>query len=41
MTKGVMDNERILCPYPKRAVYIGQNPDDRATWRAENFSCSQ
>jgi feruloyl esterase len=40
-TKGVVDNERKVCAFPQRAVYIGpegQHNDPR-NWIAENFSC--
>lgn len=38
---GSMDNERILCPYPKRAVYTGiaGSQNDPANWQAQNFRC--
>ena len=39
-TDGVVDNERILCPHPQRAVYAGAgDPDDSANWVASNFNC--
>lgn len=40
-TDGRVNNERPLCPYPKRAVYTGP-PDqvnDPRHWIAANFSC--
>jgi feruloyl esterase len=40
-TNGVVDNERILCPYPEQARYIGSgDPNDRANWVAANFECA-
>lgn len=40
-TDGKVDNERPLCPYPKKAVYIGPRggQNDRANWVAANFAC--
>ena len=37
-TDGTMDNERILCPYPTRAV-LTSTSNDASQWRAENFAC--
>ena len=40
LTDGSVDNERILCPHPQRAVYSGTgDPDDPANWIAANFMC--
>ena len=40
LTDGVVDNERILCPHPQRAVYVGAgDPNDPANWIADNFMC--
>jgi feruloyl esterase len=41
ITDGVVDNERPLCPYPKRAIYIGpaEGVDDSSNWTAVNFEC--
>jgi feruloyl esterase len=41
LTKGVVDNERRICPYPERATYVGPpgGQDDRANWKAVNFRC--
>ena len=40
-TEGVVDNERILCPYPEQARYIGGgDPNDRENWVAANFECA-
>ncbi len=38
---GKMDNERILCPYPQRAVYTGASDgrNDSANWTTKNFRC--
>lgn len=40
-TDGKVDNERPLCAYPKKAVYIGPQggQNDRANWVAANFAC--
>jgi feruloyl esterase len=40
-SNGVVDNERLLCPYPEEAVYSGPvgGQDDPLHWVAENFSC--
>lgn len=39
---GVLENERLLCPYPQQATYIGPRggQNDSDNWRAENFQCS-
>ena len=40
LTDGLVDNERILCPYPQQARYAGPgNADDPMNWIASNFSC--
>lgn len=40
-TNGVVDNERILCPYPEQARYVGSgDPNDPENWIAENFECA-
>jgi hypothetical protein len=38
---GTIDNERPLCPYPQRAVYVGPagGANDRNNWRERNFDC--
>ena len=40
-TEGVVDNERLICAYPQRAVYTGPagGADDPANWVAGNFTC--
>jgi feruloyl esterase len=39
-TDGVVDNERLLCPYPRTARYTGPgDPNDSRNWRAANFTC--
>lgn len=40
-TQGKVDNERPLCPYPQKAVYVGPagGQNDRANWIAANFAC--
>jgi feruloyl esterase len=40
-SNGELDNERVLCPYPKRAVFTGrpESVNDPAAWRQQNFSC--
>ena len=42
-TKGKVDNERPLCPYPKQAVYTGPQggQNDPANWVAANFTCRE
>ncbi|HEY6599801.1 MAG TPA: tannase/feruloyl esterase family alpha/beta hydrolase, partial [Pseudomonadales bacterium] len=41
LTAGALDNERPLCPYPQRAVYVGPagGANDRINWRERNFDC--
>ena len=41
LSRGVVDNERPLCSYPKQAVYTGPagGENQPANWRAENFQC--
>lgn len=40
VTKDVVDNERRMCAYPQRAVYVGPgSPNDRANWVEKNFTC--
>lgn len=40
---GVVDNERILCPWPLQPTYIGSTEDDAQNlpenWVASNFEC--
>ena len=40
-THGVVDNERALCAYPRRAVYTGPGggENDPMNWVESNFSC--
>ena len=40
-SEGVVVNERKICAYPQRAVYIGPSGDQNnpANWRAGNFAC--
>ncbi|HEX7079753.1 MAG TPA: tannase/feruloyl esterase family alpha/beta hydrolase [Gammaproteobacteria bacterium] len=40
-TNGVVDNERRVCPYPQRAVYVGPagGQNDPANWVEGNFEC--
>lgn len=40
-SNGVVDNERLLCPFPQRARYIGpaRGENDPANWVAANFQC--
>jgi feruloyl esterase len=40
-TNGKVDNERPLCPYPEKAVYIGPSGGQNlgANWVASNFAC--
>lgn len=42
-TGDVVDNERLLCPYPQEPVYIGPAgaQNDQRHWLAENFSCQE
>ena len=39
-TRGVVDNERPIFPYPDQAVYTGPagGADDATNWVPENFS---
>ena len=41
ITDGVVDNERPLCVYPARAVYVGPEggEHDQGNWVATNFEC--
>ncbi len=40
-TDGKIDNERIVCPYPQRAVYVGPTggQNEAGNWVAKNFRC--
>jgi feruloyl esterase len=40
-TKSVVDNQRKVCAYPQRAVYVGPagQQNDSKNWIAENFQC--
>ncbi len=40
-SNGVVDNERLLCPFPQRARYSGpaRGENDPANWIATNFQC--
>lgn len=40
-TDGEVDNQRVICPYPQNAVYVGPRgrADDRESWVADNFEC--
>lgn len=40
-TDGVVDNERPMCAYPRRAVYTGPGggKNDPTDWVESNFSC--
>jgi len=40
-TNGVVDNERPLCAYPRRAVYTGPGggKSDSMNWVESNFFC--
>ena len=40
-TNGVVDNERPLCAYPQRAIYVGPEGGQNraANWTASNFTC--
>ena len=40
-TDGVVDNERPICAYPERAVYVGLSggENDPANWVQGNFAC--
>lgn len=37
---GAVINERLVCPYPEQAVYVGNgDANDPANWVADNFVC--
>ena len=37
---GAVVNERLVCPYPEQAVYVGDgDANDPANWVADNFVC--
>ena len=40
-TEGRTDNQRKLCPYPQKAVYVGPRgrENDPASWVERNFEC--
>lgn len=40
-TRGQVDNERPLCPFPQQARYVGPagGADDPTNWTATNFRC--
>jgi len=40
-TNGVVDNQRRICAYPQRAVYVGPagGQNDPSNWRERNFEC--
>jgi feruloyl esterase len=40
-TNGVVDNQRRVCAFPQRAVYVGPagGQNDRANWVEKNFAC--
>ena len=40
-TNGAVDNERRICAWPQRAVYVGPagGQNDRANWVEKNFAC--
>ena len=40
-TNGVVDNQRRICAYPQRAVYVGPagGQNDPSNWRETNFAC--
>ena len=40
-TNGIVDNQRRVCAYPQRAVYIGTagGQNDPANWIERNFAC--
>ncbi len=42
-TRGIVDNERLLCPHPQQSVYIGPagGQNDARNWIAENFACRE
>ncbi len=41
LTDGVVDNERLVCAVPQRAVYTGPagGADDPVNWVQGNFTC--
>ena len=40
-TNGVIDNQRRVCAWPQRAVYVGPagGQNDRRNWVEQNFAC--
>jgi feruloyl esterase len=40
-TNGIVDNERRVCAWPQRAVYVGPagGQNDRVNWVEKNFAC--
>ncbi|MBI2822051.1 MAG: tannase/feruloyl esterase family alpha/beta hydrolase [Acidobacteria bacterium] len=40
-TNGAVDNERRVCAYPQRAVYVGppEGKSNPANWKESNFTC--
>lgn len=40
-TDGEVDNQRVICPYPQNAVYVGpeRRANDREAWVAQSFEC--
>ena len=44
-SEGVVDNERIICPWPLQPTYIGSMEDDAQNlpenWIASNFECQE
>ena len=40
LADGVVENERIVCPYPAQAAYVGEgDPNEPSNWVAANFMC--
>lgn len=41
ISRGEVENERLLCPFPQQAHYIGAaaGANDSQNWIAENFAC--
>jgi feruloyl esterase len=41
LTQGKIDNERRVCAYPQKAVYVGPagGENDRSNWVEKNFAC--
>jgi feruloyl esterase len=41
VTNGAVDNQRKICAYPQKAVYVGPagGQHDRANWTEGNFAC--